>query len=289
MVPQQQAHVPNPLAGLMRQPKIYIRLPSNGQYWEPGSIELSETGEYPVYSMTASDELLLKIPDALMNGQAVVDVIQHCMPNIKNAWKCPNIDMDIILIAIRIATYGEMMTLPIRMKDFDQEYQVDLRAIVDVLQNQISWNPVVPVNESLTVYVKPANYKLMTESALQAFETQKIMQLVNDDSIPEEAKITAFKESFSKLNNITVGIINQSVYRVESAQGSTDNPTHILEFMNNVDKTVFEKIKDHIENLRLSNEIKPMKITVTEEMRAAGIEGDELELPLQFDPSTFFG
>ena len=288
MVPQHQTHSSNPLAGLMRQPKIYIRLPSNGQYWEPGSIELSETGEYPVYSMTASDELMLKIPDALMNGQAVVDVIQHCLPNIKNAWKCPNIDMDIILIAIRIATYGEMMTLPIRLKDFEQEYQVDLRMVIDRLQGQISWDPVVPVNENLTVYVKPANYKLMTESALQAFETQKIMQLVNDDSIPEEAKLAAFKESFSKLNDLTVGIINQSVYRVESSQGSTDDPAYLREFMSNVDKAVFERVKDHIEHLRSNNEIKPMKIAVTDEMRAVGVTEDELEIPLQFDPSTFF-
>jgi len=289
MVPQQQAHAPNPLAGLMRQPKIYIRLPSNGQYWEPGSIELSETGEYPVYSMTASDELMLKVPDALMNGQAVVDVIQHCMPNIKNAWKCPNIDMDIILIAIRIATYGELMTLPIRLKDFEQEYQVDLRSVIDNLQNQISWNPIVPINESLTIYVKPASYKLMTESALQAFETQKIMQLVNDDSIPEEAKLTAFKESFAKLNDLTVGIINQSVYKVESAQGSTSNREHLQEFMANIDKSVFEKVKEHIETLRVNNEIKPMKVAVTEEMREVGFTEDFLEIPLQFDPSTFFG
>jgi len=288
MVPQQQAQAPNPLAGLMRQPKIYIRLPSNGQYWEPGSIELSETGEYPVYSMTASDELLLKIPDALMNGQAVVDVIQHCMPNIKNAWKCPNIDMDIILIAIRIATYGELMTLPIRLKDFEQEYQVDLRTVIDNLQNQISWDPVVPINESLTIYVKPASYKLMTESALQAFETQKIMQLVNDDSIPEEAKLTAFKESFAKLNDLTVGIINQTVYKVESSQGSTSNREHLQEFMSNIDKSVFEKVKEHIELLRANNDIKPMKVAVTEEMRAAGVTEDFLEIPLQFDPSTFF-
>jgi hypothetical protein len=38
----------NPLMGYMRQPKIYIRLPSQGMYWPVGSLELSETGEYPV-------------------------------------------------------------------------------------------------------------------------------------------------------------------------------------------------------------------------------------------------
>jgi hypothetical protein len=34
----------------MRQPKIFIRLPSNGEYWPPGSLTISETGDYPVYS-----------------------------------------------------------------------------------------------------------------------------------------------------------------------------------------------------------------------------------------------
>jgi len=289
MVPQQKSFTPNPLAGMMRQPKIYIRLPSNGEFWETGSIELSETGEYPVYSMTASDELMLKIPDALMNGQAVVDVIQHCMPNIKNAWKCPNLDMDVILIAIRIATYGEMMTLPIKLGDkFDQEYQVDLRMIIDNLQQQISWDPTVPVNQDLTIYVKPANYKLMTESALQSFETQKIMQLVSDDSVPEEAKIAAFKESFTKLNDLAIGIVSKLVFKVESSQGSTENPAHIQEFMNNVDKDIFEKVKSHIETQRINNEIKPLKVAVTDEMREAGVTEDEIEIPLRFDPSSFF-
>lgn len=73
----------NPLLGYMRQPKIYIRLPSNGLFWEEGSIDIPENNEFPVYSMTAKDELTFKTPDALMNGQAIVDVIQSCMPNIK--------------------------------------------------------------------------------------------------------------------------------------------------------------------------------------------------------------
>jgi hypothetical protein len=289
MIPHQQPINSNPLAGLMRQPKIFIRLPSNGQYWEPGSLEISETGEYPVYSMTASDELMLKVPDALMNGQAIVDVIQHCVPNVKNAWRCPNIDIDVILIAIRIATYGELMTLPLRLGDsFDQEYQLDLRMVLDNLQNQIVWEPAVGINQDLTIYVKPADYKLMTESALQTFETQKIMQLVNDESIPEEDKIAAFKDSFAKLNDLTIGIVTRSVFKVDSSQGSTDNPRHIQEFMLNIDKEVFEKIKSHIESLRVKNEIKPLKIAVTEEMRSAGVKEDEIEIPLQFDPSTFF-
>jgi hypothetical protein len=287
MIPQQQPAV-NPLMGMMRQPKIYIRLPSGGNFWPEGSIIMPESEEFPVYSMTAKDELALKIPDALMNGQAVVDVIQNCIPNIKNAWQCPNLDLDVILIAIRIATYGEYMTVPISIAEFNSEYQVDLRRLVDQLQHQITWTSEVPINEDLTVYVRPISYKTMTSSALQTFETQKIIQLVNNESVSEEYKIKAFKESFTKLNQLTIGIINDSVYHIESSQGSTSDLKFINEFLTNTDKEIFDKIKNHIETLRENNTAKPMIIDTTDEMRAAGVTEDQISVPIQFDPSNFF-
>ena len=281
---------PNPLMGQMRQPKIYIRLPSNGEFWENGSLEQTENGEYPVFSMTAQDELKLKIPDALMNGQAVVDVLQHCVPNIKNAWAVPNIDMDVLLIAIRIATYGEKMSVPIKLgSEIDYEYELDLRLVVDQLMNNIAWDPIVPINENLIVHVRPITYKTMTQGALQTFETQKIIQIVNDDSVAEEDKIRIFKESFAKLNKLTLGVITESIFNIESSNGGTSDRKHIQEFMDNVDKEIFDKVKGHIDILREHNAIKPLKIAVTDEMRALGITEEEIEVPLNFDPSNFFG
>ena len=279
----------NPLVSFMRQPKIYIRLPSNGDYWPPGSLDVSETGEYPVYSMTAKDELMLKVPDAVMSGQAVVEVLQHCMPNIKNAWLVPQIDLDIILIAIRLATYGEKMNTPISIgNDEELEYVVDLRTIMDTLQSQITWDPIVSVNENLTVFVRPMNYKQISESALKTFETQKIMQIVNNDNMDEETKVAAFKESFSKLTDVTLGMVQSGIYRVDSSEGSTDNPEFIKEFVENVDKDIFNAVQDHLEKLREINSIKPIQIAVTDEMRLRGIQGEFLEIPITFDPSTFF-
>jgi hypothetical protein len=279
----------NPLSMFMRQPKIYIRLPSNGEFWPEGSLEMSETGEFPVYSMTAKDELMLKIPDALMNGQAIVDVIQHCVPNIKNAWHTPTIDLDILLIAIRLATYGEMMTTPIKFKDdLELEYQMDLRVVMDRLMTQIVWDPVVPINENLTVFIRPLNYKQLSSAALQTFETQKIMQVVNDDSTSEDTKVKLFKESFKKLSDSTMATIADSIAKIESIGGSTDDPAHIREFVDNADKEIFKKIQSRIEELRDINTIKPMSVQVTDEMRAQGIEGDVINVPITFDPSTFF-
>ena len=101
----------NPLLKHFRQPQLYLRLPSQGKFYPAGSIDMPATKELPIYSMTALDEIIWKNPDALLNGQATVDVIHSCVPNIKNAWMIPNIDMDAILIGIRRATYGNFMDL----------------------------------------------------------------------------------------------------------------------------------------------------------------------------------
>lgn len=287
MIPQTKINS-NPLSGFMRQPKIYIKLPSGGQYWAKGSLELSETEEYPVYSMTAKDEMMLKIPDALISGQALVDVIQHCMPNVKNAWAVPNLDLDVILIAIRIATYGEKMSIPLNIPDTDLTYEVDLRYVMASLIEQITWQESVQVTPELVVYVKPMDYRQVSASAVKTFETQRMLQIVNDSTISDSEKSSSFKEAVDKLNDITVGLINNSVFRIDSSQGATDDLKFIKEFLDNADKEIFDTIKVHIEQLRNQNNIKPVVINPTPQMIEQGVPNETIEIPLVFDPSTFF-
>jgi hypothetical protein len=279
----------NPLAMYMRQPKIYMRLPTNGEFWPTGSIDLPENGQLAVYSMSARDELLLNIPDALMNGQAVVDIIQNCVPNIKNAWAAPVSDIDALLIAIRIATYGEMMTTPVKIRDdFEMEYQVDLRMVLDKIMGNYKWNPVIEITDTMTAFVKPATYKQSTEVSIKSYETQKIMNLVNDENMPEEEKVRLFKESFKKLTQTTLQTVAGCVERIDTPEGSTVNPTFILDFLTNSDKSVFNSIQQHLDQLKEINGIKNMQVPVTDDMRAQGIASDVIEIPLVFDAATFF-
>jgi hypothetical protein len=277
----------NPLTSLMRQPKIYIRLPSNGKYWAEGSLDLSPSGEYAVYSMTARDELLLKTPDALLNGQAMVDVVEHCVPSIKNAWHIPSIDLDVILIAIRMATYGEKMDTTVTIGEEDLSYTIDLRMLMDQLLETVTWDEQINVGSEMALFIRPVNYEVISKTGIQNFETQKIMRLVNDSTLSEEEKIATFRESFKKLTDISVNIINNSVFRVESSAGTTEDRNDILEFMDNCDKSVFDAIKQRLDQLKEVNSLKPIKVRATPEMLAAG-STEEIEIPLIFDPANFF-
>ena len=59
-MPEITAPGANPLKKFYRQPKVYLDLPSRGKYYPDGGIEMTETGELPVFAMTAKDELAMK-------------------------------------------------------------------------------------------------------------------------------------------------------------------------------------------------------------------------------------
>ena len=116
------------------------------------------------------------------------------------------------------------------------------------------------------------------------------MQVVTDDKISEEEKIKAFRTSFNKLTDVTIGVIQSSIYRVDTVNGTTENLKHIKEFIENVDKEIFNAVQKHLDNLKEINTLKPLIVQVTDEMREKGFksETDTVEVPLVFDPSTFF-
>jgi len=278
----------NPLSNFMRQPKIYIRLPSKGMYWPPNSLQMPENEELAVFSMTAKDELAFKTPDALMNGQAIVDVIQSCIPSIKDAWKTPNIDVDAILIAIRIATYGEMMdithTVPVVNEEVD--HQIDLRILLDQMNNN-KWEEVVHINEQLTCFVRPLTYKHLTMTSMKTFETQRLMQAINDDAVPDDKKLEIFNQSFNKMADITIELIADSISSIQTPDNIVTDRRFIKEFLENADKTVFQLIQQHLNKMKDLNGLKPMIVNATPEQIANGAP-ETYELPIKIDNSDFF-
>ena len=280
----------NPLAKHLRQPKIYIKLPSGGEYWPGKSLEKTENGEYPVYAMTAKDEITFKTPDALLNGQATVDVIQSCIPNIKDAWQTPSIDIDTILIAIRRASYGEKMamTASVPKTNITKDFELNLQTLFD---NYMSKEFVHTFQiDGFKVQIQPLNYKTITEGMIKAFEEQRIFAVIDDNTIQNQEKLKQFQTSFSRLTELNVQTLIKSVVAIQpdGSEEAVVNPVHIKEFIENTDAKVFNQIKDHIEKQRDKYTQKPIRVKATKEEIEAGAS-EEYDVPIQFDQSNFFG
>lgn len=272
---------PNPLAGYFRQPKIYIKLPSKGEFYPQGALDKSETGDYPVYAMTAKDELMLKTPDALLNGQSTVDVMKSCIPSIQDPWKMPSIDVDVGLVAIRVATYGESMDVTTNCPHCQEEnsYGINLVTWLESLAN-FTYDKEVNV-DPLTVFVRPYSYREMTETSLKTLEYQKIFQVINDSEISDEEKLDKFGKSFGKLTEMTVDVVARCIYKVTSPEGECTDKDQIREFLHNAPKEIFTKISDHIQNLKnkIDYPAQNVKCTSCEQ---------EFVMPISMDQSNFF-
>lgn len=250
---------------------------------------MPESGELPVYPMTAKDELQMKTPDALLNGEATVSVIKSCVPNIKDPWKMPSIDSDAILIAIRLATYGEKLDINTKVPNTGEErtFEVDLRVLLDQLAD-FSFEPYIEVNEFMNIEIRPSTYKEFTENTIKTFEEQRIFRLVNDNSIPDEQKLASFSQSFRRLTDLTIDVVINSIVCIDTAEGKVSNKDQIKDFFNNSDKSVFDKMMKHLEKMRDTSRIKPFKVFSNAEDIEAGAPA-EYEIPITFDQSNFFG
>jgi hypothetical protein len=277
----------NPLRKYFRQPKVYITLPSKGKFYPEGDIEIPETNEFPVFAMTAKDELTMKTPDALLNGAATVDVIRSCIPTIKNPWAMPSIDLDAALIAIRIATYGDQMEITTKVPGTGEErtFTIDLRQLLNKLVTK-EYNTETVIND-MKVSIRPLTYKEFTDASLKTFEEQRIFNLVNDDEIPDQEKLARFNVSFQKLTDLTVTSLAKSIVKITIGDTEVTNNVHIDEFVKNADKDFYNQVLAHIETQRDLFVLEPLKVTSSEEDIAAGAP-KEYEVPITFDQSNFF-
>ena len=277
----------NPLRKYFRQPKVYITLPSKGKFYPEGSIEIPENSEFPVFAMTAKDELTMKTPDALLNGAATVEVIKSCVPNIKNPWHMPSIDLDAVLIAIRIATYGDKMEISTKVPNIgeDRTFDIDLRQLLNKLVTK-DYNTKLVIND-MAIVTRPMTYKEFTDASLKTFEEQRIFALVNDEKIPDQEKLAKFNESFQKLTNLTINSLSSSLVSITIGDTEVTNTAHIQEFIQNADKEFYDEVLKHIEAQRDAFALEPLKVKSNDEDIQKGAP-KSYEVAITFDQSNFF-
>jgi hypothetical protein len=271
----------NPLRQYFRQPSIYIRLPSQGKFYPPGTINIPGTGELPVYPMTAIDEITYRTPDALFNGQATVNVLQSCVPDIKDVWSTPAMDIDTLLIAIRIASYGHDMDFGTKCPKcgHECEHTVDLRGVLDRMRTP-DYDTSLKSGD-LEIFFKPMTYKNLNDNNAMQYENQKLLQMLPDSNVPDPDKMSALGAALKRITDITVQALAQSIAVVKTPQALVSEPEYLDELLKNCDRDLFNRIRDHIVELKSQAEMPPMNLVCPECT-------NKYEQAVTLDMSSFF-
>jgi len=279
----------NPLNKYYRQPAIYISLPSKGRYYTSSVYTATQTGEIPVLPMTAKDEMAFKTPDAMINGQATVDVIRSCCPNILDPWQLTNYDLDTVLLGIRIATYGETMDINATVPVVNEQmgHTVNLPSLLETVKN-VEIKDSFRTKNGFTVHIKPLTYKDITDTQVKTFEQQKIVATVNSSQLSEEEKTQRYADAYRKLTELNFDMLSTSFTKITTPEGTevTDRE-QIKEFLNNADSKLVNEMQDEMIRLRSQAQVRPIQLKATDEQIKKGAPVS-FTVPLTFDNSNFF-
>ena len=272
---------PNPLKAFFRQPAIYLKLPSNGSFWPEGSVEFPHNRELPVYPMTAVDEITYRTPDALFSGQSVIDVVQSCIPAIKNAWAMPYIDVNSILIGIRVASYGHAMEVSTVCTNCNHEddFELDLRHVLNQMKTPVYTKKVE--HGDLEIIFRPMTYEEQNQNNLEQYEQQRMISMIPASDLPDEEKILRMAEVMKNITKLTVRALKTSIAAVRTPSATVTDTDHIEEFLSNCDRTVFNIVREQVIALRQANELKPLSLECTE-------CGTKYDQQLSLDMANFF-
>ena len=279
----------NPLEKYYRQASIYVTLPSKGKYYSEDVFTPTTTGEIPILPMTAKDELAFKTPDAMMNGQSTVDVIRSCVPNLHDPWQMVNYDMDTILLAIRVASYGETMDVNAIVPVINEQaaQTVNLPQLLDSVKN-INIRDEAKTTNGFTVKFKPLTYKQITASQLAAYEQQRTYAAIDNSTLSEEEKNRRFSEGLKKLTDLNYGMLVDSIASITTPDGNVvTDVKQLSDFVNNAPSKLMTEIQNELVKVRTQAAFKPLKIASTEDQIKRGAPVN-FEVPITFDNSNFF-
>ena len=271
-----------------RKPELKISLPSKGAYYPPGSLQMDQAGEVDVYPMTAVDELTLKTPDALLSGEGTVKVIQSCVPAIKNAWLMPASDVDLVLIGIRIATYGPKMTISSRVPKTGtkQDQEIDLQVLFDRIDTTPIENTLMLEN-GIKVVVRPNNYQQLSLIRRQTFEKQRLARTINDSKIDDKEKQEEFNKIFSELTKMNVESLVNNIEAIELPDGVVTDRNDVNTFIQNVDLKFVNAVRKKVEDTGRLGSMPPFEVESPEEDVKKGAP-QKYPVPIMFDNSDFF-
>jgi hypothetical protein len=234
----------------------------------------------PIFAMSGMDEIIYKTPDALFNGEATVKVIESCCPFIKDAKTVPSIDIDALMVAIRIATFGAELTVghTCRNCESDNEFTVELSQLLDYF-NSLTFVNTIKINDEITLKIRPLQYEEMTYFSIENFKLQR--QLFQSQNLTDAERQAVIDQIYKTLSELQLQLFLTSIESVQIPELVVNDKAQIEEWLRNADRDVYAKVKEKLESNKETWDIPKQHIKCPE----CNTEDD---ITVTLDQSNFF-
>jgi hypothetical protein len=194
----------------------------------------------------------------------------------------PSIDVDAVLIAIRVASYGTKLTVSAKCPECSEEhdYDIDLTGLLGQVKCP-NYDQTVDV-DGLKIKLRAQPYISVTQTNIVQFEEQKIAQALNDPDISDDVRNTRIKVSMKNLLDLNDKMLVDSTEYVETEDGTqvTDR-AQITELYKNSPSTLTKKIEARLAEIAKEGALPMTQLNCSKCNKP-------YEVPLEFDYARFF-
>jgi hypothetical protein len=278
----------NPLSAYFRAPKMYTSIPSGGKFYGPEILTVPDSNEFAIYPMTTKDELQLKNPDALLNGEAVANLIKSCVPEVKDPKKMFSADVDALLIAIRGASGGDIVEVLAECPECNTSNSINVSvdeslSAMQTLEDEYN----IDISNGLKITAMPFSYANTVRAGVASFQSTRSMQSISELTDDME-RLSAFNDSFVRLADLNFELLVDSIRSITYMTATGENDTIvdkkiIREFLENTESTTGKEIEEFINDVNGKGVKNEVEVTCSSE------ECDNVfTAPINFDPVNFF-
>lgn len=276
--------MPSFLDQFKRQPKIYVRLPSEGKFYDDSVLENNKIEDIPVYGMNTMDELVLKTPDALFSGEATANIIRSCIPSVIDPWKLINTDVDFFLIAIRIASYGEKLPVTTSCPHCNTTTDSDLN-LSRLLSHYDDVKGYKEINyNGLIITIRSVTYQSATEVSKENYQHEKsLLNITSANALTDEQKDKQKQVIYDSMTKTNFKTVFQHIDNISDGENIEKDYVEISNFLAQADRELYQLIAKTIRDLNTSWEMPDMSVQCANEDCQK-----EYKSKITIDYSTFF-
>lgn len=221
-------------------PRVDLELPTRGQFYAPDV--LANGGTVQVGILSLIDEQKYRDPFLLVSGHGVYDMVRHICPDVLRPDQLCEVDVEAILVAARLASYGPTLKLKHICQNTEQ---VEKEAATDTkpaVMGLCAHDNSIELNLQEFIF----RYAPFEADAKYEITLPRVGQTVFLQPVPYRTSVTLMKYMMSKnrqLNEIAAEKVEEFVERPESF----DRYAEILDVSS---RTSIEAIVDCIVSVR---------------------------------------
>lgn len=278
----------NPLQQYFRQASLFLKLPTLGRWYTDKEVVVNDDKEIPVYGLTAVDDIMLNTPDAMLNGNALENVIKSCAPDVKNVKKLLVPDIEALFLGIKVSTTGGKYDVDRKCPKCSEEntFEVNCQYLLDTMSYVEDSDTVITLNDELEIHVKPYSLEMRQMFIHRQFEEDRLLKSIDESNkkLDEFEKARILGESIEKISRITFDLVSKSIESIKLLKTGVSITDHanISEWLVKIPKAQADVVIGTVNKL---NEIGVNKTVAAKCSKCA----HEWEETLNFDPVSFFG